>query len=1506
MQALSSPSEQMRLQALHARAILDTPPEEAFDQLVQLAALIFGVPMAVVNLVDAQRQWFKAHIGMPMGETERSVSLCAHWLDGRRSPVMVPDARQHPLFAASPLVQGPPHIRFYACAPLVTADGLSLGTLAVMDTQPRTPEPGQLQALQMLARQTMDQIELRHQQTHLARLALEHERIQAQLQQQAATLRRSEERFEQISRATTDTVWDWDVQTNALWWGGTFREMLRMPPQADIPNPEAFVERLHPEDRKRVVKSMLQASQGKDSTWQSEYRMRRDDGQYLWIHDRGFVIRDPAGKALRMVGGMTDISERKQAEIEAHQEAQIHAELVHVQQRISSLSMTMDEVLTLVAQTALRAGDATGAMVEMLDGDRLVSQASAGNRVRPAGAALPLQDSLLWSDLREGRTVLCNDTQGQGLELGSNYQREGVRAVLAVPLRVEGTVVGAIKLMSERTGVFDQRTLAHLQILAESLGAMVQLRQVAARLRASEQQYKLLFDAHPQPMWVYAHDDSLRFLAVNQATQELYGYSEQELLQMSVFDLWLPHDRDRLRGEILAIAQEARRDNVMGRHRRKDGTVMDMEMSSRSIVFNGVQARQVMATNVTERLRTQHELARLARARHMLSSCNETLVRATSEASLLQAVCRIVVEIGGYRLAWVGFANDNAGKTISVAAHAGTHRDYVDTLRLSWSDTEPEGQGPAGTTIRSGQPVIVRDVRTDPAYAGLSGRMQSHHFHGVISLPLKAAGNTFGLLYLYAPEVLHIGPEESELLQELAGDLAFGIMSLRARKEQQQLQASVLKMAAAVSAATGTAFFVQLARNMAEALGAQVGAVARLLPAQPGHGPRAVSLAVVMNGQLLPNIEYDLAPTPSLQLLTQRQYVVTHDLALRYPHSPVVGHAQAQGYAGQQLCNSTGEPTGLIFVLFRQPLKNVEFVSTTLQIFATRASAEIERQVTDARIRHQASLLDKAQDAIVVRDLQRRVTYWNRSAERVYGWTQQQALGQPIDGLLYPDTTSFERATEAVLAHGEWAGEIVQHHQGGQAIDMEGRWTLVRDEAGQPESILEINTDIRQRKATDREIQRLAFYDTLTGLPNRMLLLDRMQHALDHAERQHQGGALLFIDLDNFKQLNDTLGHDQGDLLLQQVAQRLNGCVRVVDTVARLGGDEFVVMLEGLSPEADALANEARSVAEKVLAALSMPYDLEGRHYRSTPSIGVAPFRGSQTRMLDLLKQADLAMYQAKTAGRSTLRFFDPHMQAVVSARAALEADLRSALTQQQFLLHFQPQINASSRYIGVEALVRWQHPGRGLVSPAQFIPLAEETGLILMIGRWVLDTACQTLARWKSDPQLRGLTMAVNVSSRQFRNNRFVEDVAHALAVHDAPAHLLKLELTESLLVEDMDAAIATMTALRRLGVCFALDDFGTGYSSLSYLKRLPLHQLKVDQSFVRDLLTDANDAAIVDTIIALSRSLGLEVIAEGVETPEQHALLLKAGCNAFQGYLFSKPLPVDPLEHLLRQSRA
>jgi len=1619
-----APSEKARLGALHSYAILDTPREEAFDQIARLAAHLCQTPLAVVNFMDSERQWFKASVGLDLRETNRAISFCTHALDRGSEAMVVPDALQHSLFCTNPLVLDEPHIRFYACIPLINPEGFALGTLAVMDRQARRPDPVQIDSLAILAQQVLVLLELRRQQYKLTQLLQERERMQKALLEQTTTLRvashlahlngwavdlstqqltwsdnipqyrrlgsaintlaqalelvvpedrsriqqafeacaqgnsdfdveaavrlpqgpllqvrtvgqavrdaqgkvvriqgafqdvterhaahaaqrLSEERFHLVARATTDAVWDWNLLTDAMWWNDGMQSLFGVPLESLPPDSSAWTPRLHPEESQSVQKSLQAVLHSTQNNWSQKYRFRCQDGTYMWVHNSAFVIRDSQGKAVRMVGGMANINAQKKAELQAQHEAKRHAELVQVQQKMSALECTMPEVLALVADAALRASDARGAMVELLEDDHLVSRASVGPLARPVGAELPLPENELWPSLREGRTVLCNDTLAEGWKLVGVNERAAMRSILAVPLRANHTVIGVLKAISDQVDAFDQRDVAHLQILSESLGSIVQLRRISAQLQASEQQYKLLFDAHPQPMWVYAQDASERILEVNQAMVDMYGYCEAELLHMGMRDLWPQDPQSAAQHDTDALQPGQRRCAVLRRHRRKDGTEIDVEISERGILFNTRVARQVMVIDVTERLRAERELARVGRAQHLLSTCNETLVRATSEAALLQAICRITVDVGGYRMAWVGLARNDDKKTIEPMAHAGLNKGYLQALDLSWSDALPNGQGPAGTAVRTGQAVIVHDMQGNAHFEGWHERLQTHDFHGIVCLPLRHDGHTFGLLYLYAPEVLQISPEETRLLQELANDLAFGITSLRARKEQQRLQASVLKVAAAVSATTGTEFFVQLARNMAEALDAQVGCVARLLSTPlPGQVPRAASLAVVYDGQLRDNAEYPLQGTPSLELLTQRQHVVARNLSQLYPDAPIVRDLDAQAYAGQQLYDNQGVPLGMVFVLFRQPLENPEFVASTLQIFAARASAELDRQIADAHIRRQASLLDKAQDAIVVRDLNHRILFWNQSAERVYGWSQAEVVGQSVATLLYSDPAALQHATAMTIEHGEWSGEIVQKHRDGHTIDMEGRWTLVRDDHGKPESILAINTDIGARKATEREIQRLAFYDALTGLPNRMLLMDRMHQALANSQRNQQGGALLFIDLDNFKTLNDTLGHDKGDLLLQQVAQRLSTCVRSVDTVARLGGDEFVVMLEALSSNPDELTRHAQTVGEKILSTLSLPYQLAGYQYRSTPSIGIAPFQGDHDNVGDLLQQADLAMYQAKAAGRSTLRFFNPDMQAVVTAHAALETDLRTALAQNQFLLHYQPQVNDLGEFVGVEALVRWMHPERGLVSPAEFIPLAEETGLILVLGRWVLHTACDLLAKWRSDPFLRHLTMAVNVSSRQFRHAGFVNDVARILAITGAPSSLLKLELTESVLVDDMDATIATMTALRTYSVGFALDDFGTGYSSLSYLKRMPLDQLKIDQSFVRDLLTDPNDAVIVNTIIGLSESLGLDVIAEGVETIEQRDFLLRAGCPSFQGYLFSRPLPEAQVELVLRKS--
>jgi diguanylate cyclase (GGDEF)-like protein len=466
------------------------------------------------------------------------------------------------------------------------------------------------------------------------------------------------------------------------------------------------------------------------------------------------------------------------------------------------------------------------------------------------------------------------------------------------------------------------------------------------------------------------------------------------------------------------------------------------------------------------------------------------------------------------------------------------------------------------------------------------------------------------------------------------------------------------------------------------------------------------------------------------------------------------------------------------------------------------------------------------------------------------------------------------------VAKGELDGEVPDVERGDEVGVMARALMVLRD--------------------TSREVAELKL-DQLTGLPTRKLLMDQLKRAKALSARSGNYGALMLIDMDKFKVLNDTHGHDLGDMLLREVARRLKSSLREGDTVARLGGDEFVLVVVDIGHGEQEAAAAAEAVGEKLLDLLSQPYPLGSLTHASAASIGITLFKGDEVSADDLLKQADLAMYKSKDSGRNVCRFFGPQMETSKLQRAALDKELRQALADEQFHLYYQAQVGPEGELTGAEALVRWEHPERGLVSPGEFVPVAEETGLILPLGRWVLETVCRQLAVWATRPETAALRIAVNVSARQFQQAEFVEQVISALRSTGADPRRLTLELTESLLIHNVEDVVDKMSHLKREGVNFALDDFGTGYSSLYYLKRLPLDQLKIDRSFVRDVLTDPDDAAIAKTIVALAHTLGLKVIAEGIETAEQRAFLASSGCHCYQGNFFSKPLPSQSFEQFV-----
>jgi diguanylate cyclase (GGDEF)-like protein/PAS domain S-box-containing protein len=563
-----------------------------------------------------------------------------------------------------------------------------------------------------------------------------------------------------------------------------------------------------------------------------------------------------------------------------------------------------------------------------------------------------------------------------------------------------------------------------------------------------------------------------------------------------------------------------------------------------------------------------------------------------------------------------------------------------------------------------------------------------------------------------------------------------------------------------------------------------------------------------------------------------------------------------------------------------------------------------ERKKSEEALRIAATAFD-SQQGIAITNAQRVIMRVNSAFSVITGYSAEEAVGQ-TPGILSSgrhDNAYYAAMTHTLETAGAWQGEIWNRRKNGEVYPEWLSISAVKDDAGVTTHFVAIFTDISDRVHAQAQIDTLAFYDPLTNLPNRRLLMDRLDQALHVSTRHVRKNALLFIDLDSFKTLNDTLGHFQGDALLVQVAQRLKTCIREGDTVARLGSDEFVVMLEDLSEDDIEAATQAETVGDKILKSFLADFSLDSGRHHSAASVGITLFGGVALEGSEQpMKRAELAMFQAKAAGRNTLRFFDAQMQAEVSAHAALEADLREAVAKQQFLLHYQPQVVGAGRITGVEALVRWQHPLRGMVAPAEFIPLSEETGLILPIGQWVLETACFQLAAWSTAPTMAHLTVAVNVSAHQFKQPDFVDMVLTTLARTRATPKLLKLELTESMLVDDVEAIISKMGVLKAHGIGFSLDDFGTGYSSLTYLKRLPLDQLKIDQGFIRNIVTDPNDSAIAKMVVVLAESLGLSVIAEGVELQAQAEFLAHMGCHAYQGYLFSKPVPPEELEALVR----
>jgi diguanylate cyclase (GGDEF)-like protein/PAS domain S-box-containing protein len=877
----------------------------------------------------------------------------------------------------------------------------------------------------------------------------------------------------------------------------------------------------------------------------------------------------------------------------------------------------------------------------------------------------------------------------------------------------------------------------------------------------------------------------------------------------------------------------------------------------------------------------------IMRGLKLLSACSMLLVHAHNEQNFLDDICRLAVRTGGYMMAWIGYVEHDAACSVLRRAQCGDDAGYLDSVTVSWSD-DHSGRGPVGTAIKSGVTIINNDYNSNPNMGPWKAAARKHGYRSSIALPLTIGQNVIGVFSANAADPLAFSEPEVKLLEELARAVAYGIESIRTRADREAAQSALKKeneknLALLRNASDGI-HILDIAGNLIEASNAFCDMLGYRRDEMIGMNVARWDAHF---------LESDLAQIVAQQIDNQKrcQFETIH----RRKDGSLL-HVEISGCAL--------ELEGRL-VLFNSSRDITE------RLQAEQRLREKQQQLFDSETKYR-DLVSNLRVAIVVHDYETRVVFSNPRAAELLGLSENEMHGKLAIDMAWHFIDEHEKPmplvdypVNCVIARMQPIEALVL----GVRLPHTNRvtWLLVSafpefDTEGSLKRVVVNFDDITARKEAEAEIHQLALFDGLTHLPNRRLLMDRFATALAASARTNLYGAVLFIDMDRFKTVNDVLGHDFGDLLLIEVAKRIQGSVREGDTVARWGGDEFVVLLAGIGEQIEEASQRTLLIAAKIGACLAQPYLLKSIEQHCSSSIGVAMYSASGDAPDVVLRQADIAMYKAKSAGRDAVRFFNPEMQRAVEMHAALEADLRRAVPEQQLCLHYQVQVDVDRRPVGAEALVRWNHPRRGMVSPLSFIPIAEESSLILDLGGWVLRTACRQLAAWQQRRQTRFLNLSVNVSAQQFRQTDFVDLLANLLREYAFDAARLKLELTESVVLTDIGDVVTKMRAIKALGLKLSMDDFGTGYSSLAYLKQLPLDEIKIDQSFVRDTVSDPNDAVMVKTIIDLGINFGLHVVAEGVETEAQLTFLQRHGCVTYQGYLFSKPVPIEDFEALLQ----
>lgn len=987
--------------------------------------------------------------------------------------------------------------------------------------------------------------------------------------------------------------------------------------------------------------------------------------------------------------------------------------------------------------------------------------------------------------------------------------------------------------------------------------------QAARELLAERERLSGILEVTRVGTWEWNVPDGSMFF--NERWAEMLGYQLQEL-QPATFKTWesLTHPDD------LAVAEAALARHFSGemeyydveiRMQHKDGHWLWIHDRGRLVerTDDGEPLRMLGThADISHRKHNEAEIEQANRLYLTLSETNQAIVRFPEPERLFQEVCHIAVEYGGFRLAWIGTPDSDGWLQVTAASG---QTDYLQNIKVSVNANHPQGDGPSGRAYRDARQQINNNYQFSPSVKSWLKQAEAAGFGSSAAFPLICDGEVFGVLNIYADTVDFFKQREIRLLNEMAADIGYGVKIERQRRQQLRSEARYHAIADGVSDAIVLA------------------------------GPDRI-------------IEW-INPAFTQMFGYQMQDLLGRETRVLYADEKDYQRQGEQHYHKQ-----TGPQSDTYEMNYRKKDGEI-FVGETLGTPLKTEAGELlgyaavirdvtRRRHTEDQLRIAAAAFE-VDNGIMITDVSLQIEKVNRAFTRITGYSSDEAVGRKPD-LLQSGRHSkrfYQQMWQSIKAQGYWQGEIWNRKKTGEVYPEWLTISVVCNEAGELTHYIAAFTDISERKAAEKRIHMLAFYDPLTQLANRRLFYDRVEHARVTSERSQECGAILMLDLDHFKLLNDSQGHQAGDQLLIEVGRRIEQHVRDADTVSRLGGDEFVVLLESLSSNKDQAASCVNEVAEKIYESLVQPYDLaDVKDYRITPSIGVTLFQGQDARVEDLLKQADVALYEAKSAGRNTIRFFNPDMQDKVDLRASMEASLGRALMQDEFQLYYQPQISAQGYLIGAEVLLRWFTNEGEMVSPAEFIPLSEDTGLIVPIGYWVIEIACKQLHKWQQQLPARELSLSINVSARQFHQHDFVSRFKEIIEKCGASPQGLKLELTESVVLNDVGSVIEKIEELKRLGLGFSMDDFGTGYSSLSYLKRLPLDQLKIDTSFVRDLVSSENDLAIVRAIIAMGHSLNLHVIAEGVETEAQKKQLEYYECDAYQGYLYARPMNLQDFE--------